>query len=109
MAVTIILQKPNGDKIGEFPAHKTQSIAQTAKENGVLIPISCKVGICEMCKARIISWHEFIQFDKISMPMKPLPTDEKGNFKSIFTCVAGIKEKYIKDEQEYTVILEKNI
>jgi ferredoxin len=46
MAVTILLQKPDGSHIATFVAEDKQSIAQLAKKNGVDFPISCGIGLC---------------------------------------------------------------
>jgi hypothetical protein len=41
--------------------------------------------------------------------MKPLPIDQEGRFTSIFTCLAGVKTKYFKDDIPHILVLEKNI
>jgi len=109
MAVTIYLQQPDGTHIATFPGEDKISIAQMAKTNGIEFPISCSIGICWMCKCKILSWQEHIQIDKISTPVKPLERNEDGTFKEIFACVGGIKKDSINDKEEHIVILEKHI
>ena len=87
MAVTIQLQQPDGTLIAVFPAENTMSIAQTAKKHGIDFPLSCGIGMCGICKCKIIKGQEYIQIDKISTPLKPLERDETGKFKEVFACV----------------------
>ena len=109
MTVTIKLQRPDGSLIANFPAEDKQSIAQLAKNNNIDFPISCNIGSCGVCTCKIISWNEFIQIDKISMPMRPLERGDDGSFKEFFACVGGIKSQAIKDIEDHEVILEKNM
>ena len=109
MTVTIILQKPDGSLIAKFPAEDKQSIAQLAKNNGIDFPISCGIGSCGVCTCKIISWNEYIQIDKISMPLRTLGRNEDGGFQEIFACVGGILSDAIKDTDNYEIILEKNM
>ena len=109
MAVTILLQKPDGSHIATFVAEDKQSIAQLAKKNGVDFPISCGIGLCWICKCKIISWHEHIQIDKITVPMKPLGRDQNGLFTEVFACVGGINTESINSPEQYKIVLEKNM
>lgn len=109
MSVTIILQRPDGKIIANFPAEDRQSIAQLAKNNGVDFPVSCGIGACGVCKCKIISWNQYINIDKISMPMRPLERHEDGSFQEVFACVGGISSEAIKDNDTHEVILEKNM
>lgn len=109
MTVHIRLQQPDGSIIANFPAEDRQSIAQIAKNNGVEIPISCGIGMCGVCKCKIISWNQYIQIDKISMPMRPLERNEDGEFQEVLACVWGISSEAIKDIHEHDVVLEKNM
>jgi hypothetical protein len=44
------------------------------------------------------------------MPPAILPAqDENKNFKEVFTCVWGIQTEKIKSEENFEVILQKNI
>lgn len=109
MTVTITLQKPNGSIIAKFPAEDRQSIDQIAKNNGIELPISCGIGVCSVCKCKIVSWNQYVQIDKISMPMRPLERNEDGSFQEVFACVGGISSEAIKDTDNHEVILEKNM
>ncbi|HBB03855.1 TPA: hypothetical protein DCZ39_03065 [Patescibacteria group bacterium] len=55
MTVTIKLQQPDGSIIATFPGEDRQSIAQIAKTHGVEIPVSCGIGVCGVCKCKIVS------------------------------------------------------
>jgi len=109
MVVTIILQKPDGSIIANFPAEDKQSIAQLAKNNGVDFPISCGIWSCGVCKCKIVSWHQYVQIDKISPPMRPLERSEDGAFQEVFACIGGISSEAIKDTENHEVIFEKNM
>ena len=109
MTVTIKLQRPDGSIIANFPAEDRQSIAQIAKNNGIEFPISCGIGSCGVCKCRIVSWHEYIQIDKISPPMRPLERSEDWRFQEVFACIGGIASEAIKDTEDHEVVFEKNM
>jgi len=109
MTVTIILQKPDWTQIASFIAEDHQSIAQIAKNNGIEFPTSCGVGMCGICKCKIVQWNNYVQIDKISPPMKPLERNDDGSFKEVFACVGGITSEAIKDKENHEVILEKNM
>lgn len=105
--VIIKLQRPDGSLIANFPAEDRQSIAQIAKNNGIEFPISCGIWSCWICKCKIIAWNQYIQIDKISMPMRPLERNEDGSFQEFFACIGGISSEAINDINNHEVILEK--
>lgn len=107
MTVTIQLQQPDKTLIAELSGEDNMSIAQIARNHNVAFPTSCGVGMCWICKCKIIAGQEHIQIDKISTPLKPLERNEDWSFKEVFACVGGIKSDSLKDQQQYTVILEK--
>ncbi len=109
MSVTITLQKTDGTVISSFLAEDHQSIAQMTKKQGINFPISCGVGLCGICKCKILAGHEYIQIDKISLPIKPLERDENWNFTEVFACVWGVSSEAIKDTEHHEIILEKDI
>lgn len=109
MTVTIKLQKPDGTLIAEFPAEDNISIAQMAKNNGIEFPTSCGIGVCGICKCKIIKGKEHIQIDKISTPMRELARNEEGIFEEVFACVGGIKKDSLQDTETHEIILEKNM
>jgi len=109
MTVHIQLQKPDGTLIASFPAEDRQSIAQIAKNNGVEFPVSCGIWSCGICKCKIITWHQYVQIDKISMPMRPLERNEDGSFQEVFACIGWISSEAINDTDHHAVIFEKNM
>lgn len=109
MTVTIKLQKPDGTLIGTFPAQDRQSILQIAQNNGIEIPISCGMGLCEVCKCKIVTWNQYVQIDKISPPILPLERSKDGAFQEVFTCIGGLTSQSIKDKENHEVVLEKNM
>ncbi|MEI7918678.1 MAG: 2Fe-2S iron-sulfur cluster binding domain-containing protein [bacterium] len=109
MTVTIILQKPDGTLIARFPGEDHKSLAQIAKDAGVNFPTSCGIGMCGICSCKIVSGHEYVQIDKISLPMKSLERDTAGNFTEFFACVGGITTEALKDSVNHTIVLEKNM
>lgn len=109
MSITIRLQQPNGTLIAEFPGEDKISIAQMAKNHNIAFPTSCGIGMCGICKCKILAGKEYVQIDKISTPMKPLERNEDGSFKEVFACVGGIQTDAIKDTTHHEIILEKHI
>ncbi len=109
MTVTLQLQRPDGTLIAQFPAQDKQSIAQIAKDNGIEFPISCWIGSCWVCKCRILSWHQYVQIDKISMPLRSLERDDEWRFTEVFACIGWISSEAIRSPESYVVILEKNM
>lgn len=109
MTVNITLQKPDWTILSTFPAEDRQSIAQIAKNNGIEFPIACWIWSCGVCLCKIISWNQYVQIDKISMPMRPLQRSDDGTFQEVFACVGWISSEAIKDKKTYEVILEKNM
>ncbi len=109
MTVTIKFQKPDGTPIASFPGEATMWISQTAKNHGIDFPTSCGVGACWVCRCKILSWHEYIQIDKISPPMRTLERNEDGSFKEFFACIGWVTQEAVKDKANHDVILEKNM
>ena len=109
MTVTIRLQSPDWTFIANIPWEDRQNIAQLAKNNGVDFPVSCGIWSCGICKCRIVSWNQYVQIDKISMPLRPLERSEDGTFQEVFACVGGISSEAINDTEHHEIILEKNM
>ncbi len=109
MTVTIRLQSPDWTLIANIPWEDRQNIAQLAKNNGVDFPVSCGIWSCGICKCRIVSWNQYVQIDKISMPLRPLERSEDGTFQEVFACVGGISSEAINDTEHHEIILEKNM
>ena len=109
MTVTIQLQKPDGTLLSRFAANDRQSIAQMVNENGVNIPTACGIGMCGVCKCRIVSGQKYVQIDKITTPITPLQRDQDGSFQEVFSCVWGIRSEAVKDSEDHLVVLEKQL
>ena len=109
MTVILRLQRPDWTLIATIPWEDRQSIAQLTKNNGVDFPVSCGIWSCGICKCRIIAWNQYVQIDKISMPMRPLERSEDGTFQEVFACIGGIRSEAINDTEQHEIILEKNI
>ncbi len=107
--ITISIQDKQWNTISSFLAQQNKSIAQCSKENNTPIPIACKAGMCGLCKAKVLQWKKLIQIDKISMPAKALPIDQEGNPEEVFTCLAGVYNKFFNDWENYKIVLEKDI
>lgn len=109
MTVTVTIQNTNWDTIWSFIADYNKSLNQMAQDNNIDIPISCRMWACYVCACQIKKWAEHVQIDKI-MPPAILPAqDENKNFKEVFTCVWGIQTEKIKSNENFEVILQKNI
>jgi ferredoxin len=109
MSVKVKIQDPVGTLLWEFIADDRKSLAQMAADNNIEIPVACCQGACYVCACKIKKWNEFVQIDKITTPQVSLPRDDQGKFTEVFTCVWGIDSKYVKDDAEHEVILEKMI
>ncbi|MDR2416157.1 MAG: 2Fe-2S iron-sulfur cluster binding domain-containing protein [Candidatus Peribacteria bacterium] len=75
--------------------------------HGINIPLACGGGVCGVCLCKVQAGGEVIQPDKITTPLIPLPTDEKGNPKEILACVAGVKTSSFQEGENHTIILQK--
>jgi ferredoxin len=109
MTVTLHIQTPDWTLIADIPWEDRQSIAQLAKNNGIDFPVSCGIWACGICKCKIIAWNQYIQIDKISMPMRSLERSEDWTFQEVFACVGGITSEAINDTEHHEIILEKNM
>lgn len=109
MTVTLQLQQPDGTLITRFAANSRQSIAQMVNDQGVSFPTACGVGMCGVCTCKIVSWHEYIQIDKITPPLKPLERNEDGSFQKVFACVGWIRSDAVADTVDHLVVLEKHL
>lgn len=109
MTVLIQLKRPDGTLIASFPWEDNKSIAQIAKSHDIDFPTSCGIGMCGICKCKIIAGQEYIQIDKISPPMRSLERDDTGKFKEFFACIGWITTEAIKDDVVHEIILEKNM
>jgi ferredoxin len=107
--VFITILDPKGKKVGIFKAEDNKSFTKMAKEHEIMIISSCGVWACWMCKCKIISWYKFIQVDKMWKPRWELLKDSNWNVSIIFTCLAGVKSKYLSDGKFYEIILQRNI
>lgn len=76
MSVTITLQQPDGTLIATFPGEDRISLAQMFKNNTINFPVSCGIGMCGICKCKIVSGHEHLQIDKIAPPMRELQRND---------------------------------
>lgn len=109
MTVTVKIQNNTGEDLGSFIADDKKSLSQMAQDNNIDIPVSCCMGACYVCACQIKKGAEHVKIDKL-MPPAILPAqDENKNFKEIFTCVWGIQTDKIKSNENFEVILQKNI
>lgn len=109
MTVTVTIQNTNGETIWSFLADYNKSLSQMAQDNNIDIPVSCCMGACYVCACQIKKGAEHVQIDKIIPPAILPAQDENKNFKEVFTCVWGIQTEKIKSEENFEVILQKNI
>lgn len=109
MTVTVKIENSKWKELGSFIAEDRKSLSQMAQDNNIDIPVSCWMWACYVCSCQIKKGAEHVQIDKI-MPPAILPAqDENKNFKEIFTCVWWIKTEKIKSDDNFEVILQKNI
>jgi ferredoxin len=109
MSVQIRIQDRQGNLIGQFTAEDKQSILQMAAAYGIDIPLSCGVGMCGICRCKILSGKEGVQIDKITTPVRELARDADGSFTEVFACIGGIKTDWLSDDELHEVVLEKDI
>lgn len=109
MSVKVTIQDNQWNDLGFFVAEDNKSFSKMAKENNIEIMTSCWIWACGMCKCKIMEWYDLVKIDKISKPLWELKKDENGLITTIFTCIAGVKSKYIDDENNYELILRRNM
>lgn len=109
MWVLVTIQDAEWNDVWTFKAEDKKSFTQMAKEHNISIATSCNAGACGMCKCKIIDWYDLVQTDKIMKPMWELKYDNDGRITTIFTCVAWVKNKYLDGDQDYKIILRRNI
>jgi ferredoxin len=109
MAVKITIQDNEWNNLWSFLAEENKSFSSMAKQNDIEIMTSCGAGACGICKCKIIEWYDYIQIDKMWNPLWELPKDEYGITTTIFTCIAWVKSKYLKDDKQYEIVLRRNI
>ena len=109
MAINITIQSADGNNLWTFEAEDNKSFVKMAKENNIEIMTSCGIWSCGMCKCKFIEGYDFVQTDKISKPLWELRKDENGMITTIFTCIGGVKSKYLNDGEDHTIILRRLI
>ncbi len=109
MTVKVRLQQPDGSVITEFIGEDKISLAQMVKNQGIEFPTSCGIGLCGVCKCKIVAGNEHIQIDKIAVPKKELARSEDGSFQEVFACVGGIKTDALRNTEDHIIVLEKHL
>jgi len=109
MWINIKIQDNKWTEIWAFLAEDNKSFSKMAKENNVQIITSCGLWACGICKCKIINWHQFVQVDKMWKPRWEVSKDSNWNITTIFTCLAGVKTKYLNDGKNNEIILQRNI
>jgi ferredoxin len=109
MWVLITIQDSKWNNVWSFQAEDKKSFTKMAKEHDIIIQTACGAGACGMCKCNIIDWYDLVQRDKISQPLWELKKDKNGLITTIFTCIAGVKSKYLNDGKDYEIVLRRNI
>jgi len=109
MTVKVRLQQPDGSVINEFVGEDKISLAQMAKNQGIEFPTSCGIGLCGVCKCKIVAGNEHVQIDKIAVPKKELARNEDGSFQEVFACVGGIKTNTLRNTEDHIIVLEKHL
>ncbi len=82
----IIVQDRNGGEMANFEGNKEESLCTQAQDAGAPVPMSCGVGACRTCVAKVISGIEFIDREAVGPQMIDTEDDE------VLTCICGIKE-----------------
>ncbi len=109
MTVKITVQNDKWEILWQFQWQEYKSLSQMAIENDVDIPTSCGIWACYVCACKVKKWGEFIQIDKIQMPMIDVAKDENGKDTEVLSCVWWVKSDYLKSKEEYEIILQKQI
>ena len=109
MVVKVKINNADWSLAWEFLWEDNVSISTMAEKSWIYIPVSCGMGACFACACQIISWWKYIDLWKISVPLVDLPVDEDGNYKDVLTCVWWIKSEFLKDQNEYEIVIQKMI
>ncbi len=78
MAFTITL-KPSGQ---EFTAEDNEPVLEAAKRQGIILPYSCKNGVCGSCKGKVLQG----QVAQAEHSASALSNDEKAAGLALFCC-----------------------
>jgi ferredoxin len=82
----IIVNDSMGAAMAQFQSDGDESIATEAMDNGAPVPVSCGVGACRTCVAKVTKGKEFI--DEEAIGPKQIPTEDD----EVLTCICASKQ-----------------
>jgi ferredoxin len=82
----IIVNDSTGSQVAQFQSNGDESLATEAMDNGAPVPISCGVGACRTCVAKVTKGKEFL--DEEAIGPKQIPTEDD----EILTCICACKQ-----------------
>lgn len=85
--VKVTVQDHKGETLLTFDANPEESICTQAQEAGAPIPMSCGVGACRTCVAKVVSGKEHLAPEAVGPAMIEVEDDE------VLTCICGITEE----------------
>lgn len=82
----VIVNDSNGAQMAQFQSDGEESLATEAMDHGAPVPVSCGVGACRTCVAKVKKGKEFL--DEEAIGPKQIPTEED----EILTCICACRQ-----------------
>jgi len=101
MVVNVKIVDSTGKELTHFAASKNGSIVEDAHDAWYDIPVGCGAGACFVCMCKIKQWDDAVDIGKLQMPLIDIDQDQ------VLSCVWWMKDTYIDDAIDHTVILER--
>lgn len=105
--ITVIIKDPQWNISWQFVAEEGKNIAEMAKDNEIIIPLSCRAGVCWVCLCKVLQWWDILKADAFNVPCIPLQTDENWNPIEILACIAWFKQEAFTDGKNHEVVLQR--
>ncbi len=101
--VFIKVQDKDWNILSSFEAEQDVSILWQSNHRNCEIPLACGSWACMVCACKVISWNEYIDFEKFGKQLIN-PWDNV-----ILSCVAWIKDEYFEKYWYFEVVIQKII
>lgn len=82
----VIVNDSSGATMAQFQSDGEESLATEAMDNGAPVPVSCGIGACRTCVAKVTKGKEFLDEEAIGPKQSPTEDDE------ILTCICACKQ-----------------
>ncbi|MBI5414034.1 2Fe-2S iron-sulfur cluster binding domain-containing protein [Candidatus Peregrinibacteria bacterium] len=94
------VKSSSGEIMGTFHPKGKKNLLDEAADEGIEMPFSCHAGACMSCATRVIQGMELLDLQKDGT--KYVDTDADV----ALTCIAGVKESFVMDDEEHILEVE---